>query len=505
MIDNLKQCIRSLRDSKVFLACLALLFFSLTAEEAFAQHPPLANIPNCITVGGGSAPANLYSDTSLGIQNGITTKFVQCVDSTIQGLSTRILQKLSDYMTPVVQAVSVFMIALQGIKILAGESNITASTFRTLMRLAVVNYFFYNMGGMATLPYYIMNELVVSVGAASPWGQIDYILGHLFGFDPSANLNDFSKNHASLLNGVLAMVGSSVFSGTPGIMIGLAGILAIFKIVTFALDAIYVYLMAIMVLALCIAVSPLIIGLAIFSYAESYFNKWLNVVVGAMIIPAFLFGFITFSYNLFSGQVANILTNMNPNASFDSNTGLPDFSSYARANQTSATWHQQQHQSFSKYISDVVKSGKNNQPVRNVPGSSSAIDSKAKNNTSVMSWQFWAINLAGNGQGNDVNMRLVMMQFIALWIYAFAFIGMVRKIPEVAAQIAGAGINLGMESKSLAERAAENIGNLKAGTGALIGGVAGKGVGQAITKSGTRRNASAEVGAMIGAMTATRL
>jgi len=449
----------------------ALLFTGLLCSDAFAD---------CTTVG---------------ITNAITTNFIACVDGSIRTATYVILNSVSNYMALVVASVSVYAIAVHGIKILGGETDITAKTAILMLRLAVINFFFYNLGGLANIPYAILDEVAnITAGGWTPWGQVDAYLGAIFGFDASDNHN------RELFHGVLAMLGASLFAGTPGIMAVSSGLLALFKLILFALDLVYVYLLAVLVLSLCIIISPLMIPLALFQYSERYFNKWLSSVIGSILVPAFLFGFLSLTLNLFEAQIGNILSDLNPNGYIDA-YGLNSYSPYARQKQTSYSWVQRTDPNVARAMSNTI-SANSSMPPPSTPVTNTTMDPKSSNGAMVGLLSYWGVNFGNN---NDSNMVRVLLSFVSLWIYASVLIGMIKKIPGVAYEIAGATAAISIQGKPFASRMAETKENIKIGGGSLLGGTAGGQVGAAATRSLAGREASGVAGAIVGGLIGKRL
>ena len=477
---------------------LAALCFVLCMQEAYAQA---------------TRPIPLYQCTTIGNTNAITANIISCMNVAIRGATFELLGYVSNYMAPIVSAVSLYAILIHGIKILGGAGQLTAQTATLLLRLGAVNFFFWNLGGvtadgnfLGAMPFHIMDELASTVGGSPfgnnpctddkanfPWSYIDCFLGQIFGFDSN------NSGNRLLYHGVLGMSAAALFSGTTGIAMTFSAILALFELLMFGLDILYTYLIAVLVLAVCIALSPVIIPLALFNYADKYFKKWLANMIAAILIPALLFGFLCMTLQLFALQISDVLSSLNPSRHYDSN-GLDFYPPYAIQDNSMFTWMQRNSDSYAKMQHDVYEKVHDADP-RNVPATNSNMSSKASNESMVNAFSFWGLQF---GEAPTSNIFKVVIQFVTLWIYSSVLIGMIRKIPAIAQDMAGALQSIDMKRQSIAQRVGGIGSNMKMGGGALIGGVTGGGLASILTKSSKGRQLGTVAGAAMGALIGRR-
>jgi len=470
--------------SIVLLLCLGLLPYDVYAQTTGTNPyiPPnfYFNTTSCVTVGQ---------------TNAIMTNFVNCTDSAIRSATLTLVDTMSRAIAPAIAAISVYAIALHGIKIIGGAEELTAQTAGFLIRLALVNFFFFDIGGFAGQLFSIMNELAGIMGF-TPWQSADTSLGYIMGYDAS------DSGHRVLYHGTLAMVASALFSGPAGVAMMSSGVIAMFELLMFGMEIVYVYLLSVLMLSLCIIVSPLIIPLALFSYADRYFKKWLSNVIGAILVPMFLFGFLQFTLDLFSGQILQILHSLNPIGHTDNNYGgLDYYPPYATQDNVFLSWIKRLASGFAKFASDVYHWA-TDLLTHNVPATNPTMDSRAKNAAITNPFSYWALTFGSNP---EANMFKVVTNFVLLWIYASVLIGMIKKIPGLALEIAGSQVSIDMQSQSIAQKIGETAQNLKIGGGALIGGVAGGQLGAGITKSAAGRGAATVTGAIIGTLVSRRI
>jgi len=473
------------------VSAMLCVFFCLFSSHAYAQTP--YGLPAGCS---GYAPPDLGGPPSL--PHSVTTAFVNCVDSTIRnvvyGASGSIMHVISVHMTPIVQALSVLFIAVHAIKILGGVSNLTYETAKMMIALAGVNFFFYDLGGMAAAPFNIMDELQGVVGQGfTPWGDLDLLFGMIFGVDPDNGASMGVVNHTTgaavtvtganrtLVNGMIALLGTTAFAGAPGLMLSLTGVLAFFELISFVLDIIYTYFLAELLLGLCVVVSPIMVPLTLFQYSKRYFDKWISTMLGAMLVPAFLFGFLYLMINMICQPIYDALNYLNP-AGYTDENGNPSYVPYSRQNQSAVSWTQDSAGAFAGDIAKNVNTASNaasgsNAP--NTPAVGAFMDSRGSTKT-LANYSFlgavdatsWGINLVGPPpyDNADINIRNAMFSLFTLWVYVSVLTGLISNIPDIAQEICGGAMSI-MRGQSLSDRFAGAHASLNAGGGSFMAGM----------------------------------
>ena len=110
----------------------------------------------------------------------------------------------------------------------------------------------------------ILGKLVSLVaGGWAPWVQVDYFIGVLFGF--SSNI--------TLLQGLIGIIGTALFSSTAGMALFISGLMALFNLVLFAFDLVYTYLNALITIGVLLILSPIIVPLGAFLYDRKTCQK----------------------------------------------------------------------------------------------------------------------------------------------------------------------------------------------------------------------------------------
>lgn len=563
---------------KISALCYTIFFLAMMCVSNFAYANTPGEIPDYTLLADVSC-ADYYDDPlnpldpnqNLGpvhVQPGIATAFVTCISKTIRKLTygpdidviaghhKTLISALSDGMKGTVQALSVLFIAMHGIRVLGRDEGLKASTISMLIRLGLVNFFFFNLGspgptsevciieptsiactGLAPVPFRIMDELsgivakdystadpaavaigIQRYGPFTPWGELDLLIGLIFGIDPgngqTMTVYNYANDHSSTMsigaknntmaNGMLALFGIAAFSGAPGMMLALAGVLAFLELLMFAFDIIYVYLLAELLLALCVMLSPVMVPLGLFKYTNRYFQKWINTMVGAMLIPAFLFGFLWLTIDLLCQPISDALMYLNPAQYYDEH-GNPWYEPYARKNQAGISWSQGVSSSFSNQIGKIVNPSGGSIP--NTPAVGQFMDSKGSTkslaNSSLLGTVDqlgWGLNLVGPSNSDpaldrsnpDKNISRAMLSLIALWIYSSVLIGMIKRIPGIAQEIAGARATIGFQMRQGPQIMGQLQSKFKQGGGGgsfiqgMAGGPSGGGASSGSASEGTR-------------------
>ncbi len=96
-------------------------------------------------------------------------------------------------------------------------------------------------------------------------------------------------------------------TGPYGLLIGLLMFVSLGTFVASLFQAIWVYLMALVVRAFLFGIAPIFIPMVLFSKTQHLFFNWLNQVVNTMLQPVFLFTFLSFFLMLMQAAMAKIL------------------------------------------------------------------------------------------------------------------------------------------------------------------------------------------------------
>lgn len=423
-----------------------------------------------------------------------TTKVVHCVKEKIEDATITILTELSDYMSFTVGVAFIYAVILFGIRIVGGQQQLNGQTMGFLLRLGLVFMFSYNLGGYAGDVFDIMEEITTLVsgnyevvngsyqyidGPYSPWETIDEYLARPFGFG----------TEFTLAQGLVGLIGASLFSANMGGTIFAAGLALIWALLKFVFDVVYMYLSAVLMVGFMIIISPLIIPLALFYHTERFFKKWLDILVGAIITPALLFAFLSLTLGGFLSLISDIYSNMT-----DPNN--PDFSPYWRISQSiSSPWIMPADPNFAQRL---AQQNGTTQSVAPIGGSISPFEHSSFSANMFMPP---GINLGGDQQLTNA----IVYSFISLLIYVMLITNMVQQIPGIAASIAGTSVGVTLQNTGFREKMREAKNNAFIGAGIGLGGGAGSAVAGAVSNSTRTREAGAIVGGVMGALVGNRL
>ncbi|MBY0407520.1 MAG: type IV secretion system protein, partial [Rickettsiales bacterium] len=254
----------------------------------------------------------------------VTSRIVFCIKAVVYNVVLVMLADLSDYMRGTTIAAFAVAVAVFGIRLVGGETEIKPKSVGLMFRLGLVYMFSYNLGNLTfwifgTLDWMI--TLVVPFPGWTPWEHVDAFMGRLLGFAPGLNL----------AHGVAGVIFASALSATTGSSMFGAAAMSLWDLMTFVLDIVYAYLTALLVIGFMIIVSPFFVPMALFPYTERYFKKWLNQIMAAMLMPVLLFAFLSMSLGVFDNLIQSCISNLSDNME-DANNN-PTYEMHWRINQ----------------------------------------------------------------------------------------------------------------------------------------------------------------------------
>lgn len=100
---------------------------------------------------------------------------------------------------------------------------------------------------------------------------------------------------------------ATALSGPYGLILSLLLLLSIGTFMAAILQAIWIYVMALVVMAFLLGLGPIFLGFMLFSKTRHLFDGWLNMLINVMLQPVLLFTFFTFFITLVQSAMANIL------------------------------------------------------------------------------------------------------------------------------------------------------------------------------------------------------
>lgn len=195
-------------------------------------------------------------------------------------------------------------IAIYGILFTFGMAQITMHDFAIRMtKIVIIGIllspnawgFFYNTvvlffnGGTDELINLVVSIAVGGVPGGAPFSQLDY----------AVSLATSAKMTVTLM----AIFGT----GPYGFIIGLLLVMALGSFLKSLIQAMWVYLMALVMRTLLFGLAPIFIACLLFTRTKHLFDGWINQLVNAALQPVLLFAFFSFFAVLIGGSLSILL------------------------------------------------------------------------------------------------------------------------------------------------------------------------------------------------------
>ena len=469
-----KTGISGLAVSKaIMVLCVMLVVCCMSVKPAFAGPPPTALTLKACAAAGGFPPEALSGP------------IVYCVQDKIKSSVTGALSSISTYFQSTTYVLFILAVTMHGAKMISGERGINGKSMLLMVKIAFVAFFANNLGGFAEKVFKMIDEISTDVvGAYSPWKMIDDILGTLFGFSPGI-----------LLTQGLIWLGAGMMSGTSGIASSSALIVMFIELILFVIEIIYTFLTAYIVVAFMLILSPMFIPLIIFQASERYFKKWLDNIIGAMLVPVLLFAALYFSLDLLSNRIAKIFKVILPEYTFTlppDPAHPPDFSSFWKINQSLFSYDL----GVDPNMYNAEKKVLDTSPGKTVfvPSAHIVINPFNRGGFDVNPFNPPQVNFGVHNR--TINQEL-LLALITLWLLIAILKQLIEKMPDIAQEIAGSGAGIALRQPKLQQKVGEFKQDAAGGFGVMAGGVIG---GQAGAASGSARvtEAGAIGGGVIG-------
>lgn len=364
-------------------------------------------------------------------------KIVKCIETPVRNAVKTMMSDLSTFIKPIVGVLSVLALIFFAAQLMGGQTNLAPKGFSLLIKIGIVVLLSNNLGGYADNIFAIFKDLLQLVTshvgedghAVTPWETIDGILSTLVGFKASGAEDN------PMLDGIVALLGGSLFSKGLGFLITLMGITTLISIFTFVFDAVYLYLTSVVLLGFLIILSPLIIPLLLFGFAEKYLKTWLHMTFATILTPVMMFAFLwMFIGILFNagggadkGYVQELMALLPKDYAKNNLRASQPIYSDARATDndmnTALTGNVQ------SAADGGLNGGQSTAPSLNVinPYATQNIDSA----------HVKPYNLTG------MDNKAIFFKLLAIWIFVNLLKSMQSKIPEIASAIAGSSTGIG--------------------------------------------------------------
>ncbi len=197
----------------------------------------------------------------------------------------------------VLRAALLVYVLMYGISFTVGIVQLTLSDFiiriakfAAIIALATPGSWVFFSGTFGRFFVGGMNDLITLVtGGNSPFSKLDEAI-----------------SWALSARTFVTMIGM-MFSGPYGLVLGLLMLASLGSFVGALLQAIWIYLMALVMMAFLLGMGPIFIACALFSKTRHLFDGWINQLINAMLQPVFLFTFFSFFVQLVFSALQNIL------------------------------------------------------------------------------------------------------------------------------------------------------------------------------------------------------
>lgn len=240
---------------------------------------------------------------------GVIDRIVPCVTKAVQDSTERVTRQFSAYIWPIYLAFLTLMITIFGVRVASGEGEMQRKAFVFLFKVGATMLFVDTLGGFIPAVFGTLRDgadIVSSAlsttsmcndggggaagggadtsGSIKLWEHLDCIMGKLFGYAPGYMLG----------NSIFGVLGAAVVSGSFGSQLMFGGAMVLIMTMFFILRCIFIYLMAHLVLALMIIISPLIIPLVFMNptFVYSYYDKWLRAFMSTIMQPIIVIAYL---------------------------------------------------------------------------------------------------------------------------------------------------------------------------------------------------------------------
>ncbi len=222
-----------------------------------------------------------------------TEQIVECfnlpIRNSVLNPTDGLLLKLSEFMSTILQSVIVIAIALFGVRMIAGEQNLAPQAISLILKIGIMLFLVDNVGGYAGSFFGIFDQaLTLVTPGITPWQMIDSFLGEILGFAT------FDSPDRTIKDGIIGLLQGSLFAKNFGAMLSIVGGFAIFSLLLFIFQTVYLYLSSILAIAFLILLIPIIGPFIIFGYTGRFLDKWLDLFIYSIITPMLMFAFMAF-------------------------------------------------------------------------------------------------------------------------------------------------------------------------------------------------------------------
>lgn len=294
-------------DKLVFAAIVIGAFYMSGSGCAVAgAAPPPDMIPD-----GTCTSQAAYEIVEPPAGQGLVSSIIDAIAAPLVPLSKAMFQAIAlnpDFQNTVAILASVY-VAIYGVLFTFAIVQITVFDF--FIRLAKIGIL-YELIQQSSWDFF--NDTVVTFFQNGTDEIID-LFGQIAIGDPA--LAGVTGNPFAALDSAIVYVVSSkmaitlmaaLATGPYGPIIGLLLIMSMGSFLKAIFNALWVYVMALVIRTLLFGLAPLFVGCILFTRTRPLFDGWLNQIVGSSLQPIFLFAFFSFFVMLIKACIAVLLT-----------------------------------------------------------------------------------------------------------------------------------------------------------------------------------------------------
>lgn len=259
-------------------------------------------------------PGTVYSGSLFCPYNydAVFGRIVHCIETMIKGAAKSFLEGFMPVYESIVLALMVLAVTIYGgLTIVGAIQRPIGQSFILLFKISAVAFFAIQFGNSIDWVFSIMQGLMQVVTAYTPvssglsfcsddgnvsamfeqyqrteltaWDRVDCMFMNLLGIGLSRT--------AAI--GIVALLCSFFFLGGLGLMIVVIAAAFVVTLLVSLVRAVKIYLSCMITVAFLVCLSPMFIPLILFEATRGFFDKWVKALANYMVMPIFLFAYLT--------------------------------------------------------------------------------------------------------------------------------------------------------------------------------------------------------------------
>ena len=388
------------------------LFFALRMLLAVAML--LFCLPSSAYASGDDLCPGITKDPDINKDSSYSVSYqiIQCTTQLFSKSVSDVNEAITQAVGTTAQMMFLLAIVFFGIKV-TGRGAGWGDALGFLTRMGIVTMFLNNLGNFQGYMTGMQSDLVSLTSGSDPWGEIDKFVAKLIGYGAEF----------TLANGLIGILAAGMFSSSFGFTMFFFGAKAILDILFFVVQAVFVYITAVLVLLLMCAISPLIVPLAIFNFTERYVMSWLKIMAAAILTPMFLMMALTGFITPIEQAIKDIFKDLGVEGD-----AAGDFRAFTRTQESPYTWLMPS----DAYLTKQIAGGR---PIQN-PSVPSNLNSSMRLGFNSAPYDLSGVNF---GLNTVEIVKKLLISFAKLMVLTYLVRSLVDQMPAIASGIAGGG------------------------------------------------------------------